>query len=99
MSSAHKVQPVWVPGQTLLDHKFFAEIMMRSGHKFTSKRWHCPACGLNLGKARDVCPHCAADIRLRVPKWSYVSHCSCCGCIVGSDAIACENAKCGADLR
>ena len=95
----HKVEPCWAPGQTQLEQRYFPEISMRYGHKFKSKRYHCPACGLNLGKARDVCPHCAADVRLHALKSSFVWHCSCCGCIVGRDAIACENAKCGADLR
>ena len=73
----------------------------RHGVKRTSIRWHCPRCGLNLGKERDVCPHCAMDMRLRKKACSYVYHCSCCGRIVSEDAITCgDNGKgCGADLR
>ena len=71
----------------------------KHGTKRTSIRWHCPNCGLNLGKERDVCPYCGEDIRLRIKECSYVYHCSCCGRIVSVDAIACQGKNCGADLR
>lgn len=75
------------------------QMALRFGHKFKSIRAHCPACGLNLGKEREVCPHCGADIRLLSKARSFVYHCSCCGCIVGVEDIVCSNGKCLADLR
>ena len=75
------------------------QMSLRSAHKFKSVRAHCPGCGLNLGKEREVCPHCGMHVACLKLKYSFVYHCSGCGCIVGSEDIVCSNGKCLADLR
>ena len=69
----------------------------RHGYKLRSLWYRCPGCGRNVGRYRDICPHCAMDIKFVRLEANTAYHCSCCGKIVKADVIACQG--CGADLR